>query len=166
MAKHKSDILIKHGDGDWQAEIKALADDNNGELTAGAIVKHASKQVSALHRFFEWDDSSAAHEYRLLQAGALIRRYEVTIVNLKSETESVVRGFVSLQTGETAKERKWIVIDKVVTSKDRTDEMIEIAARDLTAFRRKYSSLKELSDVFQAIDEWISTREALEVAPS
>lgn len=161
MAKAKSDILIKHAEGDWQAEIKALADDNGGELTAAAIVKQASKQASSLHKFFEWGNDAAAHQYRLIQAAGLIRRYEVIIVNLKSEDESRVRGFVSLQTGENANERKWVVLDKVVVSKDRTDEMLEMAARDLSAYRKKYSSLKELSDVFAVIDEWISERESV-----
>jgi len=45
------------------------------------VVQMASDPESPLHRYFEWDDSKAAHSYRLQQARDLIASLEITVEN-------------------------------------------------------------------------------------
>jgi hypothetical protein len=64
---------------------KILATD--GTLSPDAVLKDARNPKSPLHDEFEWDDSAAAHQYRVDQARALIARVKVEIVT----TERVIR---------------------------------------------------------------------------
>jgi len=52
-----------------------------GRFTPDDVIEAARSKRSALHRFFDWDDKSAAHEHRIYQARKLISgvRVEITI---------------------------------------------------------------------------------------
>lgn len=52
-----------------------------GKLTTSGVLKMASDPASPLHNLFEWDDSKAAHQYRLDQA-----RHTIKLMNLKIES--------------------------------------------------------------------------------
>ena len=60
---------------------KALQElyDREGRLTAELVVREAEDGSSPLHRYFEWDDSSAGRKFRLFQARALIRRITIKV---------------------------------------------------------------------------------------
>ena len=54
---------------------------NRGKLDAGIVVAQAEKKGSALHKHFEWDDTSASKLYREGQADdILLEVYKVRIV--------------------------------------------------------------------------------------
>lgn len=55
-------------------EIKAILDDlaASGPITASRIVEVAEDPDHPLHSKFQWDDTEAAHQYRLIQARNLI----------------------------------------------------------------------------------------------
>lgn len=59
-------------------ELARLAVD--GRITPEAVVAAARPKNSALHRYFEWRDKDAAHQFRLAQARALLRSIRVEIV--------------------------------------------------------------------------------------
>ena len=50
-----------------------------GRLTSENVVADAKKKTSPLHSEFDWDDASAAHHWRIEQAGQLIRSFKVYI---------------------------------------------------------------------------------------
>jgi hypothetical protein len=60
------------------AEIKAI-EDRQGRLTPEQIVEAAQNTSSALHGCFCWDDSEAAHKYRIEQARELLKRVKIEI---------------------------------------------------------------------------------------
>lgn len=60
------------------AELKKI-EDAAGRLTPEAVVDVASDPASPLHEQFEWDDSEAAHKYRIEQARTLIRSVKVLV---------------------------------------------------------------------------------------
>lgn len=68
---------IKH-DEHSLAELSRLSSENL--LDAENVVLAAKDPESPLHDYFEWDDSKAAHTYRLVQARRIIRtvQFEVT----------------------------------------------------------------------------------------
>ena len=50
----------------------------DGSLTASGVVAEARDEASPLHPCFEWDDTEAAHQYRLDQARVLMRTVRIT----------------------------------------------------------------------------------------
>jgi hypothetical protein len=60
-------------------EAAGLAIEALPKPTASAILAAAKPEDSPLHPAFEWDDSEAAHQYRLHQAREIPRRLMVTI---------------------------------------------------------------------------------------
>lgn len=79
------------------AELQRIIAQRNGVLTPADVVEEARPEGSVLHAHFEWDDSVAAEQYRLVQARDLIRRVTVTVSNASGEP-SRVRAFVHVAT--------------------------------------------------------------------
>lgn len=57
--------------------LQALYEEN-GFLKPSLVLEHAVDKKSALHKHFEWDNSKASHNYRLIQARKLIRKVTIT----------------------------------------------------------------------------------------
>lgn len=86
--------------------IAIQAVESDGRLTPDAVVAAASDPQSPLHNRFEWDDSKAAHQFRLEQARTLIRGVKM-LVTTETRTLSTVcyvhdpaadgQGYVSVQ---------------------------------------------------------------------
>ena len=51
----------------------------NGKLTPSMVVNAAKPKSAPLHKYFEWDDKKAGHEYRLMQARKIIRVVQVVV---------------------------------------------------------------------------------------
>lgn len=120
----------------------------DGKLTPNQVVSEAVDPGSVLHKHFEWDDTEAAHQYRLVQARQLIRTYKIK-VPVKETAETVeVRAFVS----EPNRESYAPTLD-VVRDLDRKAALIAQLKRDLSAFRRRLAAFEEFAEVVSAIDE-------------
>lgn len=76
-----------------EQRIKDLADAHDGRLTPELLIAEAKSSDSPLHQEFEWDDSIAAHRYRIDQARELIRsvRYVFRTEHIKVTTVAYVR---------------------------------------------------------------------------
>ena len=61
------------------AELKAIADRHQGNITAEQVLEAAKNRGSSLHGRFEWDDGQAAYLYRIIQAREVIRSWHVTV---------------------------------------------------------------------------------------
>jgi len=70
---------------DRQAAANRIAEIDDGKLSPESVVRDAKKRSSPLHKFFEWDDSKAAHEHRIYQARELIR--SITVFSSSTEIE-------------------------------------------------------------------------------
>ena len=53
--------------------------EQNGEVTASALVEEARPKTSPIHSAFEWDNVKAGEQYRLWQARQWIRRVDVIV---------------------------------------------------------------------------------------
>lgn len=60
-------------------ELERIRMAHEGKLTPARIVKSARRKTSPLHAAFTWDDSKAAHEYRLSEARYLIKQVVVLV---------------------------------------------------------------------------------------
>jgi hypothetical protein len=86
------------------AELKRLvATDQAGDkyLDPNNVIAAAQREGegSPLYDYFVWDQGEAAHKFRLIQAGALIRRVHVDIVIHKREPRIVSGSIVKIDGG-------------------------------------------------------------------
>jgi hypothetical protein len=111
------------------AALNDLAKRNGGRITAEQLVEAARDESSPLHDYFEWDDTAAAHQWRVTQARTLIgsATLNITIDSQKISCPGYVRD-PSVDTMEQG---------YVQTAKIRTDED---AARDV--LNREFDRVK------------------------
>jgi hypothetical protein len=134
---------VKRTDPVVLAELRTLA--HGGKLEPVAVVEAARDEASPLHEHFEWDDTAAAHQHRLLQARKLISVH-VEILPGATEASPV---FVSLR--EDRLDGGYRTLISVMSDKDLRDKLLADAMADAEAFAVKYNSLRELADVFRSI---------------
>lgn len=119
-------------------------------LTAETLLTANIPENAPLHGDYEWEDSAAAHQWRLHQSRNFINSL-VTVVQEDTEEEekpAPVRAFFI-----TTEESKYEPIGAIVKEQTKYDRLLDTAFRELQAFRRKYESLKELKAVFDAINQ-------------
>ena len=142
-------------------------------LTPDAVLNDARKEKSPLHQFFEWDDSKAAEQYRLRQAGHLIRSISVTFedvapeparqVTLAGVTEPAtetrpIRAFLSVQSESGA--TGYVGTKEAMSDPEMRRQVLARAHNELASVGQKWRDVSELTDVFMALDrvgELVST---------
>jgi hypothetical protein len=113
------------------------------KLLPSAVVEAARDPDSPLHHRFTWDDSKAAHEYRLWQARELIVSVEIVVDN-RFESSPV---YVSLQSDRL--QGGYRALSDVLSDKALRAELLTTAAKELEAFQWRYDRFAELSGVFR-----------------
>jgi hypothetical protein len=68
--------------------------DQHGELVPEDVVTAATPRNHPLHNRFEWDDTVAGHEYRIMQARQLIMSVQIRFVSPEGQ-EHKVRAYAS-----------------------------------------------------------------------
>ena len=121
---------------------KAL--EEKGELTAKNLLDVSRPSEAPLHNEFEWDNETAAELYRTAQAGSIIRHLVIA-----PEKAEPVRAFFTLN----VKTAQYESLQTIITQKEKYDLLLNQAKSELFAFQRKYQTLAELQNVFEAINE-------------
>lgn len=116
------------------------------DLTPNAVVAEASNPDHELHRYFEWDDSEAARQYRLEQARRLIR----CVVEVRSESDVRPRAFHLTVTKDEGR-RVYTPIEEVLADPDMTRQVVGDVRMALAALRRKLEGLEHVSRLVDAI---------------
>lgn len=135
-------------------ELREIQRANGGLLMPAAVVAYATDEKTALHSAFCWDDTEAAHQYRIEQARRLIR-VTVTLIEPMGGKPQMVRAFVSLaqdRNGDDA-EGGYRFIPHIMRTAEGRAAVLETALAELEAFQTKYRDLKELSDVFAELSK-------------
>lgn len=135
--------------------LKAIANDNGGELRAADVVEAARPPQSPLHSHFDWDDTEAASKWRIEQARRLIR-VVVEVVGPKEQPTST-RVFVSLSTDRKKEEGGYRITAAVLSNERYREQLLADALAEMEFFNKKYSALKELAEVFSAIKTTTNT---------
>lgn len=126
-------------------ELETIRKANGGVLRPQNVVEFASNPNTELHSRFCWDDTKAAHEYRLWQAREVIR---VTVTMLPNKTEPT-RVYVSLLE-DRAKDGYRALVD-VMGDKTMRESLLDQARAEADTYRRRYQQLVELTPVFEAM---------------
>ena len=136
-------------------ELLRIAKKHDGVLQAEDVVKTARDPKNALHPCFEWDNSVAGHEYRLMQARRLIRVH-VTVLDNAADA-GPVNVFVSLTPDRKEPGGGYRIMVNVLEDPDRRALLLEDAARDFRFWKSKYQHLQELAAIFAAGDSVFGT---------
>lgn len=114
----------------------------DGIITPEKVLEDNTETGTPLHDCFEWDDTAAAYKYRVKQAKEIIQ----TIVSVPDSAPQSppVRAFVSVS-------KDFHPISVVLDDDSMKESLLSCAVSELKAFERKYSTLSELAEVFEAI---------------
>lgn len=136
-------------------ELKSIQEENpDGLLTAQAILERAQNESNVLHDYFDWNDGSAGHKFRLLQARVLINHFNVRL-ETHIEGHKVKDFRVSLSMDRKMPGGGYRLLSAVTKSKRLTAELQITAVNDLKAIARRYSVLTELSqDILDLVDRY------------
>jgi len=126
------------------AELRRISTENEGKLRAEDVVEAAKPEDSPLHDRFDWNDATAGHKFRLMQARQLIR-VVVEYVDMGT-SKKPIRVFQSLSTDRRHGGGYRTTADVLAIDEHRT-QLIEDAVRDMESFQARYSNIRELSDV-------------------
>ena len=132
-------------------------ENKSGSVTSEKFLNESRAASSPTHDMFEWNDGIAAEKYRLEQARHIINSIELQIV---SDEDIAKPAFINVEVKATAKTAVYKNIECAFNNEEQKRNILLNALNELRSFERKYSSLKELSEVFSAID---SFGESLEV---
>lgn len=121
-----------------------------GCITPNIVLESARSENSVIHSCFEWNDGVAAEKYRESQAGSLIRNLTVKMITPDVEQTEPVRAYVNIKQSSSS---EFISIHNVLKDEYLTQKMLEQAKSELNVFAKKYSTLRELNKVFDAIAE-------------
>lgn len=117
--------------------------ESKNALTAENLVEESRPEDALLHNCFEWDDEIAAEKFRVFQAGNIIRNLKIV-----SDNTPPVRAFLNVKTIGSNYES----LEEICKSEIKFKSLLDQAKTDLSIFKLKYNTLKELQPVFEAID--------------
>lgn len=133
----------------FKADAQKVADEISSigiSVKPEEIVDKARDESTELHKCFEWDDTKAAEKYRVYQARQIVCHLIVKEVNDDPQKHEV-RFFYKTDNQEGYKPTFYIM-----RNKDEYHKLLERALAELSAFKKKYSTLKELEGVWEAIN--------------
>lgn len=129
-------------------ELRKIADRNNGVLLPEEVVKIARNPNNPLHDCFTWDNTEAAHQYRLWEARKLI---SVTVEYLSEVSSEPIEVFVSLKSDRENGGYRYLT--DVMNVQEQREELLRNAIEDFQIFKKKYDQLVELKSVFDSMEK-------------
>lgn len=117
----------------------------DGTLTAIELLEKARPTSSPVHKFFQWDDSLAAENYRLSQARQLIR---IVVIDVDG-TE--YRKYCSPVYIEELEEHRYVELEQARRTPDLWSQVLERALKDAELWRMRYEKLREVRPIVKAI---------------
>ena len=105
------------------------------QLNAETLVNVSRPDDAPLHQEFEWDDPTAAEEWRKQQARCLI--HSLVVIDEESENKEPIRMFFKIAESSSNYES----IDMILRTEDSTEALRNLALRELTSFKAKYNSI-------------------------
>lgn len=132
-----------------QEELEAIREEHDGLLRAEDVLEFAKNPETSLHKKFQWDDTIAAQQFRLMQARAVIRVNVIT----PEATGLTIRAYVSMLEDRRVPGGGYRSLQDVMGNTELRRRLLGQAMKEARAWRDKYQNLTELAGVFGAIDE-------------
>jgi hypothetical protein len=122
-------------------------------ITKESVLEQASRKDSVLHDLFEWDDSIAGHNYRLVQATRLINNFD--LVTISDDTERKISAYEIV----IAQDSQRVYKDISSLTKDEANEIRIRTIRELNYLKTKLSIFQQFVSATKKLDETISILE-------
>jgi glutamate synthase domain-containing protein 2 len=135
-------------------KLQELRDKHKG-LTASIVIEDAKNKNSVLHGAFEWNDSKAAHEWRLHSARHLMR----AVITKELDSSGEIRyqpAFVFVKTEEGP---RYESLARVLDDDEMRLQVINRALKEFEQWQKRYKEYEEFLSVFESFDK---TRKRLE----
>ena len=135
-------------------KLQELRDKHKG-LTASIVIEDAKNKKSVLHGAFEWNDSKAAHEWRLHSARHLMR----AVITKELDSSGEIRyqpAFVFVKTEEGP---RYESLARVLDDDEMRLQVINRALKEFEQWQKRYEEYEEFLSVFESFDK---TRKRLE----
>lgn len=141
---------------DVHKELESIRRKQNGDLKPEDVVERARSKRSKMHPLFEWDDSVAAHEYRLHTARKIIGSIAIEPAECPKAKTRVYETTVIKETRpdrENTSRKVYRPFQELLKDPDERQILLARALRELVAWQVRYRTLQELAVVFRAINE-------------
>jgi len=125
-------------------ELRHLYKKYDNILSPDKVVSEARSIKSPLHKYFNWNDTEAANQYRLEQARRLLR----FVVDIIPSNNKSVRIFYSLTKDRKGEETGYRTTVDILSDKSLYKELLKDAKTEMECFIEKYEHIKELKKVF------------------
>jgi len=129
-------------------KLQELRDKNNG-LTASIVIEEAKHKTSVLHGAFDWNDTSAAHQWRLHSARHLMRSVEI----VSTKEEGGVRNQPAFVFVKTDDGPRYESLAKVLDDDEMRLQVINRALKEFEQWQDRYKEYKEFLSVFESFDK-------------
>ena len=139
--------------------LQSISEKHAGELTPERVLAFAKSDKSPIHHLFCWDDTKAAREYRLIQAGALIRRIKVRWIDDDKNVHRM-RQFINVRVvnpdeigddSRTKVRERGIYLNCREALGNYEEQVLADCKRDAKAFAEKYAALKAAAPIIASI---------------
>lgn len=128
--------------------------EKEGIVTTQNLLDSARPEDSPIHPCYEWDDSIAAERYRRKQSRDILNNLvRVEVVETVTEPLNTVKAFVNIADNDKFESGKYVYTNVAFANDGMKDIILRKALDELNSFKKRYENLKELADVFSAIDE-------------
>ena len=132
-------------EGIYKADAQKVAEEiGDNRISPQELLEKARDVNSELHKCFEWNDSIAAEKYRLQQARGIL----INLVYKEKESNAEpVRTFQI-----TSQRNVYQPTVSFLVQEDEYQNLLTRAKSELESFKKRYHTLSELQEVFEAIE--------------
>lgn len=115
-------------------------------ITPEKLVEDAKYESSPIHNYFEWNDQTAAYNYRIDQARLYLRSIVIEIEDLGE-----VRAFHNVYI-EKYDDNQYASLEKVTNTPSLISQVIKSALKEANGWKERYKTYKQLSPIVDAIE--------------
>lgn len=133
--------------------VASLAAARDGSLAPGDLVEHARSANSPAHKLFEWDDTVAAHNYRVATARVIIGALVVNVKVSPKKPAQELRAFVNVTKDDV---RGYRPLVDAMDDPELRAQVVQRALDELLQWKTRYAQYKELASVHAAIDSAVA----------
>lgn len=124
-----------------------------GRLSPAELVEVSRPKDAPLHQdFFSLTDKQAAQKFREERARIMIA--SIVITPESEESLQPVRAFFNIERGT----HEYIPTEIIMSDEAKKSRLLDVAMRELAAFKAKYANLTTLAGVMSAIDNVLNDR--------
>lgn len=128
--------------------IGSFIDENfpDGKVDAEDLVDLSKDPKAITHRYFDWDNKSAAHRWRIHQAQRYIK---AIVVSVEGEDTPAFHHVYLKDEDKTS----YVRVDECLKNDDLWQQVIQEALRQAESWSARYQRYEELSDIVVAIQK-------------